>query len=279
MNVATVSKVGQGAPDLAAVKAKQQATWAAGDYAVVGATLQLVGENLCEAIDLRGGQKVLDVAAGNGNATLAAARRYADVVSTDYVPALLERGRKRAEAEGWRIEFKTADAENLPFKDASFDAVLSTFGVMFAPEHHKAAGELLRVCRAGGKIGLASWTPEGFCGEMFRTVTRHVPPPAGLKPPALWGTPAHIDELFKASALSIQATPRDFMFRYRSPQHWIDVFKNYFGPVVKALAALPPQGQQALLDDLLSLLNRWNRAKDGTMVVPGEYLEVVIVKR
>ena len=267
------------APDLAAVKTKQKAAWSSGDYAVVGATLQIVGESLCEATDLRAGQKVLDVAAGNGNVTLAAARRWCDVTSTDYVPALLDRGRARSAAEGWAIDFKEADAEALPFKDGTFDAVVSTFGVMFTANHDKAAAEMLRVCRSGGKIGMANWTPDGFIGQVFRVIGKHMPPPPGVQSPAQWGTRARLYEMFKAQASAIEATPRNFMFRYRSAQHWLDVFKTYYGPVLKTLAALPADGQAALVADLTSLIGRLNIARDGTMVVPGEYLEIVIVKR
>jgi ubiquinone/menaquinone biosynthesis C-methylase UbiE len=280
MNTATLSKqAAAAAPDLAAVKARQQTTWASGDYAVVGATLQIVGETLCEALDLRAGQKVLDVAAGNGNVTLAAARRWCDVTSTDYVPALLDRGRTRSAAEGWVIYFKEAEAEALPFKDGSFDAVVSTFGVMFTANQDKAAAEMLRVCKPGGKIGMANWTPDGFIGQVFKTVGKHMPPPAGVRSPALWGTRARLDELFGAHASAIEAPPRNFFFRYRSAQHWIDVFRSYYGPVLKTLAALTPEGQAALLADVTALIGRFNTAKDGTMVVPGEYLEIVIVKR
>ena len=279
MTIATLTKPPAASPDLSAVKAKQHAAWSSGDYAVVGATLQIVGESLCEAMDLRSGQKVLDVAAGNGNVTLAAARRWCDVTSTDYVPALLERGKLRAEVEGWKITFKEADAEALPFKDGSFDAVVSTFGVMFVADHDKAAAEMLRVCKSGGKIGMANWTPEGFIGQLFKTIGKHLPPPAGAKSPALWGARAPLDGMFKAQAASIEAVSRDFVFRYRSPQHWLDVFKDYYGPVLKALAALPPDGQTALLADITALIGRFNRVKDGTMVVPSEYLEIVIVKR
>jgi SAM-dependent methyltransferase len=265
--------------DLKTVKTRQQVAWSSGDYAVVGATLQIVGEMLCETMDLRAGQKVLDVAAGNGNVTLAAARRWCDVTSTDYVPALLERGRARAQAEGWQIEFREADAEALPFQDGSFDAVVSTYGVMFTANQEKAAAELIRVCKSGGKIGLANWTPDGFIGQLFKTLGKHVPPPAGVKSPALWGTRARIDELFGAHAAAIEIAPRNFMFRYRSAQHWIEVFKTYYGPFLKTVAALPPQGQAALLADIAALIDRLNRARDGTLVVPSEYLEIVIVKR
>ncbi|MGE0724827.1 MAG: class I SAM-dependent methyltransferase [Alphaproteobacteria bacterium] len=267
------------APDLAALKTRQQGAWSSGDYAIVGTTLQIVGENLCEALDLRAGQKVLDVAAGNGNATLAAARRWCDVVSTDYVPTLLERGRERAAAERLAVEFHEADAEALPFVDATFDAVLSTFGVMFTPDQERAAAEMVRVCRRGGKIGLANWTPEGFIGLVFKTIGKHVPPPAGARSPALWGTPARLAELFRPHGATVEATPRTFAMRYRSPRHWLEVFRTWYGPVLKTFAALPAPGQQALEDDLLALIGRHNRSGDATMVVPSEYLEVVVTRR
>ena len=267
------------APDLAAVKTKQQAAWSSGDYAIVGSTLQIVGEALCEALDLRSGQTVLDVAAGNGNATLAAARRWCDVTSTDYVPALLERGHARAAAEGWTVKFKQADAEALPFIDGGFDAVVSTFGVMFTANQDKAAAELMRVCKPGGKIGLANWTPDGFIGQLFKTLGKHMPPPAGVKSPALWGTRARIEEFFKAQASSIETLPRNFVFRYRSPAHWMDVFKTYYGPLLKTFAALQPPAQQALHDDIMALIARMNRSGDSTVVLPSEYLEVVVTKR
>jgi ubiquinone/menaquinone biosynthesis C-methylase UbiE len=266
-------------PDLNALKARQHGAWSSGDYAVVGTTLQIVGEELCEAIDIRAGQKVLDVAAGNGNATLAAARRWCDVVSTDYVPSLLERGQLRARADGLKVEFKQADAEALGFDDATFDVVMSTFGVMFTPDQDRAAAELLRVCKRGGKIGLANWTPEGFIGQLFKTLGKHLPPPAGARSPALWGTEARIDEMFAASAASIKAERRHFNFRYRSPEHFLDVFKSYYGPMLKAFAALDTAKQERLRDDILALIATMNRASDGTMIVPSEYLEIVIVKR
>src|SRR6266567_6850093 len=222
--------------DLGAIKSRQQIAWSSGDYCVVGTTLQIVGEDLCEALDLRSGQSVLDVAAGNGNATLAAARRWCDVTSTDYVPALLKRGRERAAAEHLTIEFREADAEALPFADASYDVVLSTFGVMFTPDQDKAASELARVCKSGGKIGLANWTPEGFIGQLFKTLGKHMPPPAGVKSPALWGTQARLAEMFAGA--EIDAQPRMFVFRYKSPQHFLDVFRTYYGPMHKAFGAL-----------------------------------------
>jgi ubiquinone/menaquinone biosynthesis C-methylase UbiE len=265
--------------DLKELKTRQRGAWSSGDYAIVGTTLQIVGEELCEAMDLRSGSKVLDVAAGNGNATLAAARRWCDVTSTDYVPSLLERGRMRAEAEGLSVEFKEADAEALPFADGSFDAVVSTFGVMFTPNQDKAAVELLRVCRSGGQIGLANWTPDGFIGQLFKTLGKYLPPPAGTKSPALWGTRARITELFGTSASSIKVEPRTFAFRYRSPQHFLDVFRTYYGPTLKAFAALEEGKRHEFASDLLALVGRMNRAEDGTMVVRSEYLEIVIAKR
>jgi len=264
-------------PDLAAVKTRQQGAWSSGDYAIVGTTLQIVGEELCEALDLRPGSKVLDVAAGNGNVTLAAARRWCDVTSTDYVPSLLERGRERADAERLKVAFREADAEALPFEDRSFDVVVSTFGVMFTPDQDRAASELLRVCKSGGKIGLANWTPEGFIGQLFKTLGKHLPPPAGVKSPAQWGTRARLDEMF-GKAGNIDAQPRMFVFRYRSPEHWLDVFKTYYGPMFKAFSALDGEKQKALAADLIALAAEFNRATDGTMAVRSEYLEVVITK-
>ncbi len=265
--------------DLSALKARQQTAWASGDYAVIGTTLQLVGEELAEACDLRWDERVLDVAAGNGNATLAAARRGAQVTSTDYVATLLERGAERARAEGLQVTFQAADAEALPFRDASFDAVFSTFGVMFAPDHAKSAAEMARVCRSGGRIGLANWTPEGFIGQLFKTLGKQLPPPPGVQPPALWGTETHLRSLFGESAAEIKATPRLFNFRYRSAAHFIEVFRTWYGPVHKAFLALPPDKAAALESDLTDLLNRLNRAGPGTLVVPSEYLEVVVTRR
>ncbi len=264
--------------DLATIKSRQQVAWGSGDYAVIGTTLQIVGETLCEAVDLRSNQRVLDVAAGNGNATLAAARRFADVVSTDYVGSLLERGRERAAAERLTVVFQEADAEALPFADASFDVVLSTFGVMFTPDQGQAASELLRVCRPGGKIGLANWTPESFIGKLFKLIGQYVPPAPGVKSPTLWGNQAHLANLF-GSKVTISAERKNFVFRYRSPEHWVEIFRNYYGPVVKAFAAIDPQAREALESDLNYLLNKLNVAADGTLVIPSEYLEVVITKR
>ena len=266
-------------PDFAAIKAKQQATWASGDFAVIGTTLQIVGESLAEAVDVRAGEDVLDVAAGNGNATLAAARRFARVTSTDYVPALLEKGKARADAEGLDVSFQVADAENLPFPDASFDVVLSTYGAMFTPDHAKPATEMLRVARPGGRIGLANWTPEGFIGELFKVIGKYLPPPACLKSPALWGTEPHIVSLFGSQAADIRCVRRNFNFRYLSSAHWIQVFRDFYGPTHKAFAALDGARQGALERDIVELLERLNVAGPKSLVVPGEYLEVVVVKR
>jgi SAM-dependent methyltransferase len=267
------------APDLAAIKQRQQATWKSGDFAIIGTTLQIVGETLCEAADLRAGATVLDVAAGNGNCSLAAARRWCEVTSTDYVPELLEDGRRRAAAERLPITFREADVEALPFADGSFDVVLSSFGVMFAPDHRRAASEMLRVVRSGGTIALANWTPAGFIGRLFGVIGRHVPPPAGLTPPARWGTTEHLETLFGAGATQIRSTPRDFMMRYRSAAHWVEVFRTWYGPVHKAFAALSADGQARLDADLHELIAQFNEGGDGTMVVPAEYLEIVISKR
>ena len=274
MNIQTPS----GAIDLAVVKGRQQIAWGSGDYALIGTTLQVVGESLCEAVDLRSNQHVLDVAAGNGNATLAAARRFADVVSTDYVGALLERGRERAKADRLPVTFQEADAEALPFADQSFDVVLSTFGVMFTPNQQQAANELARVCRRGGKIGLANWTPEGFVGQLFKTIGKYVPPAPGMKSPSLWGTRAHLDTLFGSKG-SIATESKNFVFRYKSREHWLEIFRGYYGPVLKAFAAIEPEARNALEADIYALLHAFNVARDGTLVLPSEYLEVVITKR
>jgi ubiquinone/menaquinone biosynthesis C-methylase UbiE len=265
-------------PDLATIKNRQQVAWGSGDYAIIGTTLQIVGETLCEAVDLRGGQRVLDVAAGNGNATLAAARRFAEVVSTDYVATLLERGRERAAADRLPVTFQEADAENLPFGDASFDVVLSTFGVMFTPNQQKAASELVRVCRPGGKIGLANWTPDSFVGQVFKAIGKYIPPAPGMKSPMLWGDRAHLDTLF-ADAGTIAAEQREFVFRYRSPDHWVEMFSAYYGPIVKALAAIDADARTSLLADLRAVADKFNVAEDGTAVMPGDYLEVVVTKK
>jgi ubiquinone/menaquinone biosynthesis C-methylase UbiE len=266
------------APDLKVIKGRQQLTWASGDYSRVGNTLVIMAESLCEAVDLRAGQRVLDVASGSGNAALAAARRFCDVVATDYVPALLEEARARATADGLPMAFEVADAEQLPYPDASFDVVLSTLGVMFAPDHEQAARELLRTCRPGGKIGLVNWTPEGFLGDFFRTMGKHVPPPAGVRSPMLWGSEAHLRTLFGDGIAELTVTRRMFVFRQRSPRAWIDYMRTFYGPTFKAFEALDSDGRQALIADLEGLIARHNIADDGTMAVPAEYLEVVATR-
>jgi ubiquinone/menaquinone biosynthesis C-methylase UbiE len=261
--------------DYTAIKQRQQATWASGNYAVIGTTLQIVGETLCEALDLRAGEKVLDVAAGNGNVTLAAARRFTHVTSTDYVPELLNIARKRAEAEGLTVEFREADAEALPFKDGTFDVAVSTFGIMFTPNQTKSASEIARVVRKGGRIGLANWTPESYIGQLFKIIGKHVPPPAGVPAPSLWGTEAKLKELFPGKNLS--AAKRIFNFRYESPDHWLEIFRTYYGPTFKAFGALDAAGQTALAGDIIALLKSLNRGGDKSLVVPSEYLEVIVV--
>jgi SAM-dependent methyltransferase len=264
--------------ELEAVKERQQATWNSGDYAVIGATLQIVGESLCEAVDLSAGWRVLDVAAGNGNASLAAARRGCDVTATDYVEDLLVRAAARAAADGLPLKTKVADAENLPCADGAWDAVLSTFGVMFTPNPERAASELLRVCRPGGKIGLANWTPEGFVGQMFKIVGAHVPPPPGVPSPLAWGTEKRLEALLGGGA-DVAVTRRHFQFRFRSAADYFETFKTYYGPLVKAWGALDVAGQQSLRDQLVALAEDHNRNTNGALTVPSEYLEVVATRR
>jgi ubiquinone/menaquinone biosynthesis C-methylase UbiE len=267
------------APDFDAIKKRQQAMWASGNYSKVGSTLQITGESLCEAMDLSSGETVLDVAAGNGNVTLAAARRYCQVTSTDYVQELLDQGRARADADGLRVDYQQADAEQLPFAEKSFDNVVSTFGVMFAPNQAQAAAEIVRVCRAGGKIGLANWTPDGFIGRLFKIVGRYVAPPAGVQSPAAWGTQEFLQKHFGSAAEKIEVTTKNYIFRYLSTEHWLEIFRNYYGPVHKAFAALPDEQQQALAQDISQLIDEFNLASDGSVKVPSAYLEIVITKK
>ncbi len=261
-------------PDFTAIKSRQQAAWASGDYAAVGTTLQIVGERLCETMDLRAGASVLDVAAGNGNATLAAARRFCAVTSTDYVGSLLSKAEARARAEGLPVNFQVADVEALPFEAGRFDYVISTFGAMFAPDHQKVADEMSRVAKPGGQIGMANWTPDSFIGALFAVLGRHVPPPAGVQSPALWGTGDHVRRLFPNATVTLHE--RSFVFRYRQPEHFIEVFRDFYGPVHKAFLALDPEGRKALHSDLLALIDRFNIAKDGTMRAPATYVEALI---
>jgi ubiquinone/menaquinone biosynthesis C-methylase UbiE len=267
------------APDLRAIKQRQQKAWSTGDYGKIGVPLILMAERLCEAVDLYPGAKVLDVACGNGNTALAAARRFGEVVGLDYVPMLLEEGKERARAEGLPIDFREGDAEDLPFEDASFDAVLSTLGVMFAPDQERAAGELLRVLKPGGKIGMANWTPDSFVGELFRTMGKRVPPPTGLKPPFLWGTQERVGELFAENLSELRAERRTFVFRYPSAEYYVEYMRDYYGPMSKAFEALDEEGQQGLHRDLVELVGRYNRSGEETAVWPVGYLEVVATKR
>jgi ubiquinone/menaquinone biosynthesis C-methylase UbiE len=276
INMSVVQQMTDDSIDYSAIKQRQQAAWASGDYAVVGTTLQIVGEQLCEALDLRPGSQVLDVAAGNGNATLAAARRFAEVTSTDYVQSLLDKGRARAQAEGLSVRFQMADVETLPFADGSFDYVLSTFGVMFSPNHEQAAAEMLRVLRGGGRIGLANWTPASFIGQVFKMLGGHVAPPAGVRSPALWGDRSHLQALFPGQR--VQVTERMFNFRYRSAEHFIDVFRTYYGPVHKAFLSLDDSSQSNLHQDLKALIESFNKAGSGTVLIPSTYAEVIVEK-
>ncbi|HTK17659.1 MAG TPA: class I SAM-dependent methyltransferase [Acidimicrobiia bacterium] len=276
MTTTSTSQPGSSLTDeqLDAIKTRQQATWSSGDFAVIGTTLQLVGELLCEAVDIDAGWQVLDVAAGNGNASLAAARRNADVTATDYVPELLERAAARAAADGMPLTTRVADAEALPYTDRTFDAVLSVFGVMFAPRQERAAAELVRVCRAGGRIGLANWTPDSFVAAMFETVARYVTPPA-IPSAFRWGVESDVVDLLGTDVSGHSASKREFVFRFRSAEEFVDTFRTYYGPTNRAFAALEADGQDALENDLLTLTRSWNRSTTGALAVPGEYLELV----
>ncbi|MGI9350926.1 MAG: class I SAM-dependent methyltransferase [Rhizobiaceae bacterium] len=265
-------------PDYTAIKTKQNSAWGAGDYAKVGVTLQIAGEELAETLDLNPDSAVLDVAAGNGNATLAFARRFCDVTSSDYVQSLLDSGRERAQAEGLDVSFQVADAENLPFPDATFDAVVSTYGVMFTPNQKQSASEMMRVLRSGGKIGLANWTPDSFIGQLFKTLGRHIAPPPGVNSPALWGSREWIDDTFGENCEVKSFELKKFTFRYRSPEHFIDFFRTFYGPMQKAFSALDETGQSALMADILGLVKQFNEATDGSARIHSEYAEIMIIK-
>jgi SAM-dependent methyltransferase len=263
--------------DIATIKQRQQAAWAAGDYAAVGTRILITAELLCEAVDLRAGERVLDVACGSGNATLAAARRFCQVTGVDYVPALLERARQRALAEGLDATFQEADAEALPFPYASFDVVLSTLGSMFAPDQEQAASELLRVCRPGGRIGMVNWTPDSYVGELFRTIGRYVPPPPGVRPPVLWGTEERLRELF-GPEVTISAPRRTFLWRFPSAEHQVEFFATFYGPTTKALATLEADRAAALKAEMLEAVRRFDVSPDDTLVLQMDYLEAIIQK-
>jgi ubiquinone/menaquinone biosynthesis C-methylase UbiE len=267
------------APDLKAVTAVQQKIWSEGDFAKIGTAAQIVQEELCEAVDVWPGQRVLDVACGAGNGAIAAARRNAKAVGLDYVPELLERGRERAAVEGYEVEFVEGDAQDLPFEDGSFDVVISTFGAMFAPDQEKTAQELMRVCRSGGKIGMANWTPRGLVGGgLFKITSEHAPPPPGVLPPVLWGTEERLRELFGDGVSELTVTQRHFNFRYPSPEAWLEFFRTYFGPMIMAFARVGDEGAPALENDLLEYMRGANRAGDAALVAPAEYAEVVGIR-
>lgn len=265
-------------PDLTAIKGRQQKAWSTGDYGKVGVTLPIMAELLCEAVDLRPGQRVLDVACGNGNASLAAARRFCEVIGLDYVPTLLDEGRQRAQAEGLVVDFREGDAEDIPFPDASFDVVLSTLGVMFAPNQEKAASELLRVCKPGGRIGMVNWVPDGYIGDLFRTMGKYVPPPSGLNPPFRWGTEKGLSELLGEGIGSLQTRRRSFVWRFLSGRHHVEFMREYYGPLRKAFETLDEKGQASLEEELISLVERYDRSGDGTAVWAADYLEVVATR-
>jgi SAM-dependent methyltransferase len=264
---------------LSAVKSRQQGTWASGDFSVIASRIVFQAEHLCETADVQSGWRVLDVATGSGNAALAAARRGCDVVGIDYVPALLERGRIRAAAEHLDVRFVEGDAENLHFPDAAFDAVISIYGVMFAPDHHRAAAEMARVCRPGGLIALASWTPDGFIGETFRTMSRYIPPVPGLQPPVRWGDPVYLGELFGGVAASINSYRRSAVFRFRSAEDNVEFFRTHYGPTLRAFESLEPIQRESLRDELVALARRYDRNRGaGPIAIVADYLETVIVR-
>ncbi len=265
-------------PDFEAITSRQRTTWSTGDFNVIARCNMPVSEALCTALDIPAGAKVLDIACGSGNTALVAARRHCDVVGVDYVTSLLERARRRADAEGSEVKFQEADAQALPFPDGSFDYVVSTFGVMFAPDQEKAASELLRVCRSGGQIGLSNWMPEAFGGDFFRTVTKHVPPPQGLKPPNRWGTELGLTELLGPGTSSIRSERRAVIQYYRSLGHIQSVFRNYFGPTRRAYELADDAGKKALEADLAEVFLKYNQAKDGTIAMRAEYLQVLAVR-
>jgi ubiquinone/menaquinone biosynthesis C-methylase UbiE len=265
--------------DYSAITNNQRVTWSTGDFAVIGLSIVPVADALVEAADPHATARVLDVACGSGNVAIAAARRYCEVTGVDYVPALLERGRQRAQAEGTRIRFDEGDAQALPYADAAFDFVFSTFGVMFAPDQEQTARELLRVCRTSGTIALANWTPDGAAGEFFRVVSKHMPPAPGLRPPTRWGTEVGVRELFGGGIGSLRTRVRSVTQYYRSVSHMVDVFRTYFGPTARAFASLDPDAREALDRDLTALFSKHNRATDGTVVIAFEYLEALIEKK
>ena len=265
--------------DLSVIKARQQKTWASGDYAVVASRIVLASELLADAADLQAGWEVLDVACGTGNATLAAARSGTHSLGIDYVPGLLEDGRARAVAEGLDVEFRLGDTEDLPVPDGYFDAVLSVFGAMFAPDHQLAADEIIRATRPGGTVGLASWTPDGFIGQMFGVITGHVPGPPGVASPLLWGTEEHLSGLFGAVVADARSVQRTCTWRFTSPEEFVGFFRRWYGPALKAFEVLDDKGRAALAHDLAQLARRWDRNQGGSIAIPATYLETILTLR
>ena len=265
-------------PDYKKWNERLNASWSCADYARIGVTLQITGEELAEAADFKPGSHILDVAAGNGNATLAVARRFCEVTSTDYVRPLLDKGRARVEAEGLEADFRIADAQDLPFADNRFDGVISTFGAMFAPDQQATASELLRVCKPGGKIALASWTPQGFVGRLCALTGRHMSAAPGFQAPANWGREEWIREHFEPHASELRIRRKRFNFRYHSPEHYVDVFRTHYGLTRKAFEKVGPEGEKALHDDMCDLCREFDIATDGTLCAVSDYAEVVIVK-
>lgn len=266
------------APDYGAITERQQGVWSKGDFGRFGAILALHGELLAESVDIHPGDRVLDVGGGTGGASLAAARRFADVTCTDFVPDLLEQAKQRAAAEGLPMRTQVADAQDLPFEDASFDVVISTFGAMFAPDQQKVADELVRVCRAGGRIGMANWSPGSMMNEVFAATAKHVPPPPGIQPVFNWGNEEKVRDLFGDRVTSLEFVPRDMVWRFHTPEHMLEFFRDWYGPTQVAFGALDDDGRQALAEDLLAVYRKHNRADDGTLVAPSAYVEVIGVR-
>ncbi|MGH9022284.1 MAG: class I SAM-dependent methyltransferase [Acidimicrobiia bacterium] len=267
----------QQTPDFAAANSRQKLVWSSGDYSAIANLIIPMAETLCESVDLRAGERVLDVATGTGNAAICAARRFCDVTGLDYLPSMLEHARRRADAEGVVLDLVEGDAEDLPFPDGSFDVVLSTVGVMFAPNQVQVASEMLRVCRSGGRIGLANWTPDGYVGQLFKVIGRHLPPPPGLRPPTDWGDENRLGELFGSQA-KIETRAQSARMPFHSPGHWFDLFSTTYGPTLKAVEAVGAEGRDALRSDLLEAVMALNVSGDDTLVINGAYLEAIVRK-
>lgn len=266
-------------PDFSAVTQVQQGIWSKGDFSVIANLVYFPSERLAETLRILPGEHVLDVASGSGNAAIAAARRsWGNVISSDYVPALLERGRERAAAERLGVEFVEADAQDLPFDDASFDVVTSIFGAMFAPDQQRTADELLRVVKPGGRIGMGNWTPDGAVGEMFGTISKHAPPPPGVPSPLLWGTEEHVRELFGERISDLRTERRVSRQGFLSADHYIETFRRYFGPTETAYERVGSEGEQALTEDLRAMLEEANTGGERAMVLEAEYLELVATR-